>query len=116
MCRGFGIIVTKDGRYLFCEPDMDGDCSHSEILRRAGIIENENQFLRNFVRVEYPDWKEESFRFEENLSLPAWVGVDETTAKCSKLLIRVATALDEYEKVRATALDEYEKVRDPGLG
>ena len=112
MCEGFGVIVTKDGRYLFCEPDIDGNVSHSEILKRAGINDNKDLFNRAFVRVEIPTWKIGSFRFDEDSTLPGWVDEDAVKTRCNKLLKRIAPALTEYEKVRDPALAEYEKVRD----
>ena len=115
MCEGFGVIVTKDSRYLFCEPDSDGNVSHSEILKRAGIKENSDPFNRAFVRVEIPTWKIGSFRFDEDSTLPGWVDEDAVKTRCNKLLKRVAPALAEYEKVRDVALAEYKKVRAPAL-
>ena len=112
MCEGFGVIVTKDGRYLFCEPDADGNVSHSEILRRAGIKDNTDHFVRNFVRVEIPTWKIGSFRFDEESTLPGWADEDAVKTRCDKLLKRVAPARAEYEKVCAPARAEYEKVCD----
>ena len=112
MCEGFGVIVTKDGRYLFCEPDADGNVSHSEILRRAGIKENADQFNRAFVRVEIPTWKIGSFRFDENDTLPGWVDEDAVKTRCNKLLKRVAPARAEYKKACDSAWAEYKKVRD----
>ena len=115
MCEGFGVIVTKDSRYLFCEPDSDGNVSHSEILKRAGIKENSDPFNRAFVRVEIPTWKIGSFRFDEDSTLPGWVDEDAVKTRCNKLLKRVAPAWAEYEKVCAPALAEYKKVRAPAL-
>jgi len=112
MCEGFGVIVTKDGRYLFCEPDFNGNVSHSEILRRACIKENTDPFNRSFVRVEIPTWKIGSFRFDEESTLPGWVDADEVKTRCDKLLKRVSPAWAEYEKVRDAALAKYGKVRD----
>ena len=112
MCEGFGVIVTKDGRYLFCEPDTDGDVSHSEILIRAGIKENADPFNRAFVRVEIPTWKIGSFRFDENDTLPGWVDEDAVKTRCNILLKRVALAWAEYEKVRDSAWAEYKKACD----
>ena len=113
MCEGFGVIVTKDGRYLFCEPDTNGNVSHSEILKRAGIKENTDQFNRAFVRVEIPTWKIGSFRFDEESTLPGWVDEDEVKTRCNKLLKRIAPAWAEYEKVKDAAWAEYEKVTAP---
>ena len=46
MCNFFSCVATKDGRILFTEQD-----SHSEIIRRAGLRDDE-QFMRAFVRLE----------------------------------------------------------------
>jgi hypothetical protein len=115
MCNGFGVIVTKDGRYLWIEPNSNGDVSHSDILRRAGIKDDDKLFTRAFVRVEIPTWKIGSFRFDEDSTLPGWVDEDAIKTYCNKLLKRVAPAWAEYEKVMAPALAEYEKVRDTAL-
>lgn len=106
MCNGFGLIVTKDTNLLWCEPDSDGDCSHSEILSRANIDDNENQFLRNFVRVQFPNWTKESFEFDEISSPPAWAeeNIDEIKAECSKIMARVYKVYADYEAKR-DALD-----------
>ena len=111
MCEGFGGIVTRDGRVLFCEPDSDGNCSHSELLNRMGMPENNDPFLRHFVRFEFPDWTPGSFRWDEDDTLPGWV-TDENKRDCFKLLDR-APAWAEYEKVCDAARAEYEKVRAP---
>jgi hypothetical protein len=117
MCLGFGLIVDKELNVYFMEPDRDGDCSHSDLLERLGWKENTNKFLRNFVRVEFPDWEPLSFRFDENNTLPGWVenNRDEIMDKCNKVLRLCAPALPEYEKVRAPALAEYAKVCAPAL-
>ena len=111
MCEGFGVIVTKDGRYLWIEPDSSGNVSHSDVLRRAGIKDNDKLFTRMFVRVEIPTWKIGSFRFDEDSTLPGWVDEDAVKTYCNKLLKRVAPAWAEYNKVKGTALAEYEKVK-----
>jgi len=113
MCSGFGGIITKDGRLYFSEPDRDSDCSHSKTLERLKINENFDQFLRPFVRFEFPDWKPESFKYDEVDTLPGWVDQDEIKDRASKLLIKVQPALAEYEKVEQPALAEYQKVNQP---
>jgi F0F1-type ATP synthase membrane subunit b/b' len=111
MCNGFGGIITQDGRVMFCEPDKDGDCSHSQLLKRLDIPDNTGRFKRSFVRFEFQKWTEESFRYDEDNSLPGWVN-DEHKESAVKVFLRVAPARAEYEKVRDTAWAEYEKVRD----
>ena len=112
MCQGFGGIITQDGKLFFMEPDFQGNCSHSDLLARLGMEDNDDRFLRPFVRFEFPDWTEASFRYDEDSSLPGWV-TDEMTENAKKVLARITPALAEYEKVRAPALAEYEKVRAP---
>ena len=112
MCEGFGVIVTKDGRYLFCEPTEGMNCKHGDILHRAGIEENTDAYNRAFVRVQFSNWTKETFEFDEIGTLPAWVNEEEVKERCCKLLDRVYPALAEYEKVRDAAWAEYEKVRD----
>lgn len=114
MCRGFGAIVDKELNVWFCEPDKNGDCSHSIILERLGWRDNTDQFKRNFVRVQYPGWTSDSFVFDENATLPAWVEEhkQEITDNCNRILGRVSPALAEYKKVSGPAWEEYEKVND----
>lgn len=111
MCNGFGLIVTKDNQY-FIEPDKAGDVSHSEILRRLGWNDNDNQHIRRFVRVEYPDWTAGSFRFDEVETLPGWVDEDEVRNRCDKVLDRVSPLYAEYKRVIDAAYAEYKRVRD----
>jgi len=115
MCEGFGLIVSKDLKVYFVEPNKEGDCSHSDILSRLGWKDNEDKFNRNFVRVEYADWKANSFRFDEENTLPGWAenNRDDIRTTCDGRLSLCAPALAEYNKVRAPALAEYEKVCAP---
>jgi hypothetical protein len=115
MCQGFGIIIDKDINLWFSEPDTDGNCSHSLIIKRLNWHENVDPHLRNFVRVEFPDWKPESFVFDETTTLPGWCenNKQEIQNKCVSLLEKCTLAWAEYEKVRAPALAEYEKVCAP---
>lgn len=110
MCNGFGVVAMRDGRLLFIEPDGEGDSSHSEILKRAGIKENKFLLHRNFVRVDFADWTEDSFRWDEYKTLPIWAD-DELIERCKKLLLRVAPIWDEYKKARSQAWAEYIRVR-----
>jgi hypothetical protein len=92
MAQGFGMIVTKDKKYLFSEvTNKDIGMSHSTILNRSGIKENGDEFLRNFIRVEFFDWTEESFQFDEEVSLPGWAEEDKEEIKnaCIKIMTRV---------------------------
>jgi hypothetical protein len=114
MCNGFGLIVDSDLTLHFIEPDGNGDVSHSKILERLGWQENTDPFTRRFVRVEYPDWTFESFRFDENETLPGWAEENRTEIieKCNKALASCAPAWAEYKKVCDAARAEYDKVCD----
>ena len=114
MCQGFGLIVTRDAAY-FVEPGFDGNVSHSEILRRLGWQDCSELIMRSFVRVEYPDWTEASFRFDEDSTLPGWADNDDIKQRCHTILSKCDAAWAEYEKVRDAAWAEYEKVRDAAL-
>ena len=111
MCEGFGGIVTQDGRVFFNEPDKDGDCSHSTVLERLKLKDSTGQFIRPFVRFQFPKWTEASFEWDEDDSLPGWV-TDEHKEAAVKTLLRIAPAYAEYVKVSDAAYAEYEKVRD----
>ena len=112
MCNGFGCIATQDGRILFMEPDENGNVSHSDILHRAEIKENNSAIIRNFVRVEFPDWTEKSFRWDERSTLPGWAdsAVEE---RCKKLLLRISPLYAEYRTTTDQAEAEYHKTNDP---
>ncbi len=114
MCNGFGGIITQDGRLFFSEPDRSGDCSHSELLKRLDMKDSTSQFIRSFVRFQFPKWTAESFEWDEGSSLPGWVN-DEHKELAVKTLLRVAPAWAEYEKVREAAWAEYKKVREAAL-
>ena len=114
MCNGFGCIATRDGRILFIEPDENGNVSHSDILCRAGIKENDSAIIRNFVRVEFPDWTENSFHWDEQNTLPGWA--DSTVEeRCKKLLLRLSPLYTEYHKITDQVLAEYHKITDQVL-
>jgi len=117
MCNGFGMIVTKDLKAYFCELNMDGDCSHSEILKRLGLKDNRDLFTRNFVRVQCPDWKIKSFEFDEEASLPGWAEENrqEIINLVGKTLKKAYPAYAEYQKVSGPAWAEYQKVCDAAL-
>jgi hypothetical protein len=108
------MIIRKDMKGHFTTPDSDGDMSHSDILSALGWEENTNTHLRNFVRVQCPDWKIKSFEFDEDSTLPAWAeeNKDEIIGIVKKALRRATPAWAEYEKVHDAALAEYEKVSD----
>ena len=109
MCNGFGMIVSKDGKGYFTMPNIDGDISHSEILRALGWKEDTDTRLRKFVRVECADWTMKSFNFDEVQTLPGWVDEAEVKTLVANTLKKAAPARAEYEKARASAPAEYNK-------
>ena len=112
MCNGFGAIVTAESLY-FCEPDAEGNVSHSDILRRLGWPENSDQFLRRFVRVECADWTMASFMFDEDASLPGWVNEAEVLERVGATLTRLAPAWAAYQAATAPAWAAYEAATAP---
>ena len=106
------MIVSSEIKGYFAEPDRDGNVSHSEIIRRLGWKENNDIHLRRFVRVECADWTINSFRFDEDSTLPSWADeyANEIMVMVNKTLDRVAPALAEYEQVLDAALAEYKRV------
>lgn len=103
------VDCDKESDILWCEPDSDGDCSHSEILKRAGMKDNDNQFLRDFVRVQFPAWTKESFELDEISSLPVWAeeNIEEIKTKCSKIMLRVYKIFSDYEAKCAPLYADY---------
>lgn len=97
MCDGFGVIVTKDLKIWFVEPDINGDVSHERIIdllilsKILGKHADDGIKPRTFVRVEFPEWTEESFRFDQPHGLPTWceASADEIQERCVKLMLRV---------------------------
>ncbi|MFA5152740.1 MAG: hypothetical protein WC554_09290 [Clostridia bacterium] len=110
MCIGFSAIITKDGRILFCEPNSDGNVSHSEILKRAGIEDDAKLLDRTFVRIEFPNWSESSFKFDEPKTLPPWVDEEELKNKSVKLLNRILPIYNEYNTVENPAKESRDKI------
>jgi len=111
MCNGFGMIVSNELKGYFTAPDTEGDISHSDILRALGWKDSDNQFTRRFVRVECPDWTIDSFRFDEDDTLPGWAEENKTEimALVKNALNKADTALAEYQKVCAPALAQLYK-------
>ena len=100
MCTGFGLIATKDGRYLFCEPDNNGNVSHTLILDRACMRDSRELYKRPFIRIEFTKWTEDSYRVDESGTLPGWAedNADEIKEKCTKVMLRVKEILPQDTK------------------
>ena len=118
MCEGFGLVIDKELNAWFCEPEQgEINCSHTKELKRLGWVENTSEFIRSFVRVQYPDWIPGSFEFDEESTLPGWAEEhrQEIQDKCNRVLAECAVAWAKFLKVRAPALAEYKKVRAAAL-
>jgi hypothetical protein len=114
MCKGFGLIVGRELETYFCEPEISGNCSHTETLKRLGWKENEDVYLRSFVRVQFFDWTSGSFEFDEEKTLPGWAEEhrQEIQDRCTRILELCTPAWAEYVKVRDVAWAEYVKMSD----
>jgi hypothetical protein len=106
MCNGFGGFYHKSGKVYFCEPDYDGDCSHSLTTTRLpkGLDEND------LIPFEIDNWKAKNFCWDTNNVL-AWAN-GKAKKTCLAKLKEIKPLWAEYEKVHAPAWAEYEKVRD----
>lgn len=115
MCKGFGMIICKSLKGYFIEPTQYGDISHRDILNRMDKVENESAYLRDFVRIECPDWTFTSFRFDEPRTLPGWVEenreeiidlVKKTLVKAFKLYREFRTTMEDLDINYGKSLDE----------
>ena len=115
MCDGFGLIVDKNLDAYFIEPDDEGDVSHSDIIYRLGWNDNQDTYIRSFVRIEFPDWTPESFQFDEADTLPGWAEEhrDEIRDKCVKVL-EICAPIREQRRQKIEAVEqEFNKVNEP---
>lgn len=74
MCQFLSAVVSKNGE-VYCDPFID---SHEEILQRFNLKDDNSEFIKNIVRVEFipqnDDWFDVdnyNLRVDEN-STPAW--------------------------------------------
>jgi hypothetical protein len=101
MCIGFGILYFQDGSMKFIEPDLSGNVSHSDIggrLKMGHALMYESMFTRTFVRIEFPRWTVDSFKVDEEETLPAWFHYEDCQNECVKLFLRVYSLYSEYKK------------------
>jgi len=114
MCKGFGLIVSKELKLYFQEPDNYGDCCHSDILYALGWKDNEDQFIRPFVRVQFDIWIAANFEFDEDDTLPGWAEEyrDKIRIICIEKLAQCKPAYLEYRDVKDMALEKYNKKMD----
>ena len=124
MCNGFGIICDKDLNMHFVEPGDDLDCSHSDILRRLGRMDNDDSILRNFIRLEYRHWEVEDFSVDESSTLPGWAQDENSLSyrvsveimdKANKLLEKVQPAYKKFSKTFSHAKKLEEKADERNL-
>ena len=96
---GFGVLLFRDGSIKFCEPLVENiNCSHSYIINRLEIEDNENQYLKHFVRAQFISYNdEESFDWDEQDALPACADTDENKERMNKLFRKVSPFFVEYE-------------------
>ena len=112
MCEGFGAVYYKTGKAFFTAPDKGGDIRHTAILAAVGRRDNKDQFNRTFVRIECPDWTINSFRFDEENTLPGWAeeAREDIMLWVEKTLSICAPAYAEYDRARDAACAEYNRV------
>ena len=114
MCNGFGMIISSEIKGYFTKPDMDGDISHTDILKALGWKENTDPILRRFVRIECSDWTMDTFRFDEENTLPGWA--EDHTEKIVEIvrstLSKAQPAYAEYKRICEPAEAEYKRIRE----
>ena len=116
MCKGFGLIIDKELNAYFCEPGlMETNCSHTDILERLGWKENNDPYLRSFIRVQFPSWNPAWFEFDEEKTLPGWARGyhHEIKDKCTRILKACVPAWTEYKKVHDTEFEKYRTTLSP---
>jgi hypothetical protein len=117
MCYGFGVVVTKDLKCWFVEPDIRGNVSHEIIIDRLICSRDIPPFIdleprpRRFVRIEFPDWTEESYRVDEIGTIPTWFeeDADVIKEKCTKLMLRARVHYIRMVNVRQRAYNVWFK-------
>jgi cytochrome c556 len=106
MCHFFSCIAMKDGRLLFTEDD-----SHEEIIRRAGLRDNDLSINRPFVRLEItPPFNRVTV--DEDNTLPEWWDSSEFTKKAKQLAKKVGKVRAEYQTKLDAVRAEYQPKRD----
>jgi hypothetical protein len=96
----------------WCEPNLEGDCAHREIIIRLGWTENADLYRRDFVRLQAEDWTMETYRVDEPDTLPGWVDEAELRDRFARLLEKVKPIWEEYIAARIHAWEEYTSARD----
>ena len=113
MCRGFGIVCSRELNLYFTHfENMDvHNCSHAEILWELGWQDTE-VFNRRFIRIEFPNWKANSFNADEYQTLPGWAenNLEEIKNKSIKLLEKILPFYEEFKLKNGKILDKYNEV------
>jgi hypothetical protein len=94
---GFGALCAQCLDLYWIE-DTGSGVSHSEILRRMGWEENNDVYVRFFVRIEIPGYLPRRFKFDESSTLPGWTenNLDEIKDKALKTLDKVVKVREEW--------------------
>lgn len=82
MCYGMGMVAVENGDIFWIEADSDGNVSHHKILSRGNMIDDESKI----VKIEFPEWTAQSFRFD-NLRMPEWAVETSESIKAKALRI-----------------------------
>ena len=88
----FSLLLTREGKLLFCEKDY-----HEATIQRAGLRDNKLED-RDFVRIVILDGDMDKFREDEWYTLPKWYNRTEAKLKCLDLLTLVMPVWDVYNK------------------
>ena len=108
MCQFFSCLVTRDHRVLFCE-----SVSHEELIRRTGLDDTKDVFLRSWVRAEVnpagtTGWGRVKV---DETSVPSWWDEIEDS---DRVLI-VANTVRSAEEVYDAAVRSAEEVYDAAV-
>jgi hypothetical protein len=113
----FTIIVTRDGRYLFCEPlkgyFANGQIWGYKIIDRAKLSYQER--YKEYVEATYLDWKLENFQFTNNncvdghnklTEIPEWIDEDAVKNNCDDLFKKIVLIYLQHKKLWALIVDK----------
>ena len=102
-CAGFNLILGQSLKPHWIEEESDGSVYHQNILARMGWDDNDNVYMRRFLRIEVSKWDMANFHYDETCTLPGWVENNDEEIKdiVYKLIerikpIRVETGMDKY--------------------
>ena len=105
MCKFFSAIVLKTGEIRWCEDD-----SHEETIRRLGVEDDGDKFVRIELNPDGKKWK----YVVDCPNAPDWfqrmTGIETRVTAIAK---KVRPKRDAYQKAIATAEDAYQKAKAP---